>query len=177
MRNIIHIDCNDANQTGILNTGNVNEIVLIIKPLTSQLNNFRITETGDVAHSSDFLTLDDSGFIEFTLPFNWYATSGTVQMRLEADEGNSEYITIVILTNLNESDDVIVKQSNDVFTINKRAESGGDFSGDYVDLENKPKINSVTLIGNKSGKQLSLIDSDDLIQEYEIDQIVFGGIG
>ena len=47
----------------------------------------------------------------------------------------------------------------------------------YEELRGKPKINGIELVGNKTGKQLSLIDSEDSIPEYEIDQIIFGGLG
>jgi hypothetical protein len=48
---------------------------------------------------------------------------------------------------------------------------------DYELLIHKPQINSVTLIGNKKGKQLYLIDAEDTISESEIDRILYGGLG
>ena len=55
--------------------------------------------------------------------------------------------------------------------------TGSAQCGNYEKLRKKPRINSVELVGNKSGKQLALIDSEDSILEYEIDQIIFGGLG
>jgi len=40
-----------------------------------------------------------------------------------------------------------------------------------------PKINHVMLKGDKTGSQLSLINTGDLIMESDIDRIIFGGIG
>lgn len=47
---------------------------------------------------------------------------------------------------------------------------------DYERLINKPHINSVGLVGNKTGGDLRLINSDDCLLEYEIDRIIFGGL-
>lgn len=56
--------------------------------------------------------------------------------------------------------------------------SGGSSSvTDYNSLNNKPSINSITLVGNKTGTQLSLVNSDDSISESDIDTIVYGGLG
>ena len=56
---------------------------------------------------------------------------------------------------------------------------GGGSSGgttNYNDLSNKPSVNSVTLIGNKTGEELSLINTTDTIEESTIDQIIYGGL-
>lgn len=47
---------------------------------------------------------------------------------------------------------------------------------DYDKLDNKPQINSVTLEGNKTGRQLSLVNSSDTLDAWEIDQIIYGGL-
>lgn len=38
--------------------------------------------------------------------------------------------------------------------------SGGSGTNNYEELTNKPKINNVTLIGNKTGKDLGLLDKE-----------------
>ena len=69
-----------------------------------------------------------------------------------------------------------MKLIDNVFLISKITHEG-DTGGDYNELDNKPQINSVTLIGNKTGTQLSLINTDDTMDEAIIDAIVFGGLG
>ncbi len=49
--------------------------------------------------------------------------------------------------------------------------SGGGGTSDYTDLTNKPKINGVTLAGNKSLSDLGIVDATALSNE-EIDTIM-----
>lgn len=44
----------------------------------------------------------------------------------------------------------------------------------YVALSNKPQINDVTLIGNKTSKELHLEHELDVITPQEIDTMIFG---
>ena len=44
----------------------------------------------------------------------------------------------------------------------------------YDVLPNKPQINNVTLIGNKTSKQLGLQDELDMADEHDIDEILYG---
>ena len=54
--------------------------------------------------------------------------------------------------------------------------SGGGSGGNYATLTNKPQINGVTLIGNKTSKELKVQDEMDEISEQEIDIILYGGM-
>ena len=54
--------------------------------------------------------------------------------------------------------------------------ASGSTVRDYESLVNKPSINDVTLVGNKTGNQLSLINTDDILTEQDIDRIVYGGL-
>ncbi len=47
-------------------------------------------------------------------------------------------------------------------------------TGDYNDLSNKPSINGVTLIGDKTADDLELQEEMDFLTDQEIDQIIFG---
>ena len=47
---------------------------------------------------------------------------------------------------------------------------------DYLSLYNLPSINSIVLEGNKSGSELGLQEEMDVLEEAEIDRILFGGI-
>lgn len=49
--------------------------------------------------------------------------------------------------------------------------SGGGGTSDYTDLANKPKINGVTLAGNKALSDLGIVDATALSNE-EIDSIM-----
>ena len=48
-------------------------------------------------------------------------------------------------------------------------------TSDYEKLKNRPKINSVTLDGNKSASDLSLQEAMDAILETDIDKMIYGG--
>ena len=54
--------------------------------------------------------------------------------------------------------------------------SGGSGITDYRELINLPKINSITLLGDKHSSDLGLQESMDTISESDIDRIMFGGI-
>lgn len=47
-------------------------------------------------------------------------------------------------------------------------------TSNYDALTNKPQINDVTLIGNKTSKQLGLQDELDMADEHDIDDILYG---
>lgn len=48
-------------------------------------------------------------------------------------------------------------------------------ASDYDKLKNRPKINGVTLEGNKSASDLSLQEAMDAILETDIDKMIYGG--
>ena len=48
-------------------------------------------------------------------------------------------------------------------------------TGNYEELNNKPKINNVEVIGSKDGEEYKLQNKMDEITEQEIDNIIFGG--
>lgn len=52
--------------------------------------------------------------------------------------------------------------------------SGGGTSN-YNSLTNKPQINGVTLIGNKTSREIKVQDLMDEITEQDIDEIIYGG--
>lgn len=51
-----------------------------------------------------------------------------------------------------------------------------DFSGDYEDLDNKPQVNNITLIGNKTLDQLNIQVkgnyADSALTNFEIDALL-----
>lgn len=72
-----------------------------------------------------------------------------------------------------------IKKGGIVLKGNIRTGSGGaKLPIDYEDdkqLINRPSINDVVLIGNKTGEDLKLQDEMTEITEQEIDNIIFGG--
>lgn len=56
-------------------------------------------------------------------------------------------------------------KSSVVAAINEAAQGSGGTT-DYTDLTNKPSINSVTLLGNKTAADLSLASASDLAAKY-----------
>ena len=58
-------------------------------------------------------------------------------------------------------------------TLSVSLEEGGG-TKDYRYLANKPMINSVELIGDKSGSDLNLQDKMDRVTEHDIDIMMFG---
>lgn len=48
----------------------------------------------------------------------------------------------------------------------------GAGTSDYERLKNKPSINNVTLIGNKTSKQLGLQDEMDSLTNIELDDLI-----
>lgn len=177
MRNIVTLHLSDPSLHTVLNSAEGNEIILLINPLPIQESGYTVTEqaSGGISRSSDEVEMEN-GMLRFNVPFEWYASAGSIQIRLEANEGVSDYVSFTVASNLVSTDEISVKLTNGVFLISKIT-SGTDTGGDYNDLDNKPSINSVTLIGNKTGTQLSLINTDDTMDEATIDTIVFGGLG
>ena len=53
---------------------------------------------------------------------------------------------------------------------------GGEGTSDYSSLINLPKINRITLIGNKSSSDLGLQEEMETLSEADIDYILYGGI-
>lgn len=50
--------------------------------------------------------------------------------------------------------------------------SGGGGTSDYTDLTNKPKINGVTLAGNKSLSEIGAADADDVYTKQQVDDAI-----
>lgn len=51
---------------------------------------------------------------------------------------------------------------------------GSSIGGEYPPLINKPKINDVTLLGNKTSEELHLQHKMNEITPQEIDKIIYG---
>ena len=49
-------------------------------------------------------------------------------------------------------------------------------SDNYEDLYNKPQINDITLIGNKTSTQLKLQHEMQELSDSDIDDVIYGGM-
>lgn len=65
---------------------------------------------------------------------------------------------VVILPTGGAAGQVLKKVSATNYDVEWDDESGGGGSSDYADLTNKPSINSVTLVGNKTAEDLGLVE-------------------
>lgn len=76
--------------------------------------------------------------------------------------------------------------SDDVIRIDMTVTDGEDVTmdasdavpvstSDYDKLKNRPKINSITLEGDKKASDLSLQEAMDAILETDIDKMIYGG--
>ena len=72
---------------------------------------------------------------------------------------DSEKINKDILANIKQGENIIIDRTVEG-EITISATGGGFGTSDYNDLDNKPSINDVELIGNKTGDELGLVDLD-----------------
>lgn len=61
------------------------------------------------------------------------------------------------------------------FTAKLNGATSGGGTRDYEKLINQPSVNNVTLVGNKTSKQIHVQHEMKAISEQEIDKIIFGG--
>lgn len=82
-------------------------------------------------------------------------------------DGADAKINGVNALNIEAGTNITLDQVGSTLTINSTGGSGG--TSDYEDLENQPKVNNVTLIGNKTSSDLGLITNavDDLVNYYK----------
>ena len=53
-----------------------------------------------------------------------------------------------------------------------KGSGGGGGTSDYTDLSNKPRINNVTLSGNKTADDLDLLDENDDLDTTQINTLL-----
>ena len=76
-----------------------------------------------------------SEYINYTIPFAYYKSNGTLKIRVRADNFDSDYINFTISKNLEASDNVVVKTGNNNYiirTMNTSSGGGGGTSGTSV---------------------------------------------
>lgn len=85
-------------------------------------------------------------------------------IRLDMTATDSDDVTNIDMTTT-DSDDVAMDASDAVPVS----------TSDYDKLKNRPKINSITLEGDKKASDLSLQEAMDAILEPDIDKMIYGG--
>lgn len=77
----------------------------------------------------------------------------------------------VVIGNKSQIDVTFKKQAGINLEIGKNAGSGGS----YPPLSEKPSINDVVLLGNKTSADIHVQHEMDVITEQQIDNIIYGG--
>lgn len=81
-----------------------------------------------------------------------------------------------ISVSLKEPDSLKISVSNTSLQVSlKETASGGFGTSNYEKLKNKPSINSVELIGNKTSDDLKLQGKMKPITAHDIDVLIYGG--
>lgn len=120
MRNILTVHLSDSAQNSVLNADSATELILMVKPLSIQKTGLKLAGNASDGTSveSDELELDN-GMIRYTVPFDWYKTQGTWQLKVISDEGDSTYIQFNTSVTLLDTDDAKVRYSEGVFIITR----------------------------------------------------------
>lgn len=129
----------------------------------AELNNYDTSTLGD----NDIIkVLQDESENNATTYYRWNAT--TQQFTLIGEEG-PYYTKAATDTLLNTKQDVLTAGEGIDITNNViSATGGGGGTSDYEDLSNLPKVNNVTLKGNKSLSDLGIQPAGDYALESEI---------
>ena len=85
-----------------------------MKDLTNPYLEF--TKVDGTIENTDILSIENN-FINYDVPFSYYATNGTLNMRIRSDEFDSDYIGFTIQKNLSSTDNIIVKVENEKYLI------------------------------------------------------------
>ena len=121
MRNLVNINTKKTPYLlGYCNESNCdNEITLQIE-IEDVINPYlEITLIDGTIQYTEILTITNN-LINYTLPVNLYDSTGTLKLRVLADDYTSEYINFNIQNDLTDTDDVIVKiDSNENYIIRK----------------------------------------------------------
>ena len=129
MKNILIIDTRQAPyELGYTNEG-------ISSENTIELN-FKVTtpyEQIEVTKQDGTVVIIEDNY----LPYEIYKTQGQIKIRLLATDYTTDYILFNVQTDLEESDNVIVKSISNYYVIRKISSSGsGGNTGNHAELEN-----------------------------------------
>lgn len=120
MRNIVSVDVTKTPYSlSYANEGtSSNEIILsfIIGNLTNPY--IEITNQSSTISNTDILPIKNH-MVEYSLPISSVYTSGSILVRLRANNYNSNYITLNIPSTLKSSNNIIVKIDDDDYVIRK----------------------------------------------------------
>lgn len=114
MRSIVNIDYTDIDCDGAFNSAiEGNELMVCIRPLATQLTNYRVefSHSNGTVHTSGVIVPSgglDGKMVEYIAPIAYWNVAGTMKVRLLSDEGASGYALFTCIT-INPSDDVCCK--------------------------------------------------------------------
>ncbi|MCQ2737003.1 MAG: hypothetical protein MJ224_00105 [archaeon] len=110
--------------------------------------------------------------IQFEKGYNTLLDSAKLndQIKVRYDDGATKYTVTAVVSTKETSKNkptyiVLSPLMDEAIEYDSHGGSGG--TDDYNDLTNKPKINDVTLSGNKSLSDLGIAAEDDIIDDYE----------
>ena len=114
--------------------------------------NAKILEMDQALAEVDRLDIDiDNNVVTIT------KKDGTTKSEnVKGDKGEDAKINGVNTVNIVAGDNITIDQEDDTLTINSTG--GGSGTSNYNNLSNKPKINNVELVGNKTSSDLGLVD-------------------
>lgn len=146
-----------------------NELLTLsqIEPLSL----YKKDQSGNVSVVKELSNLEIN---EISADFGSNYEAGAIQYYVKTTDYESEIINFNISKTLNStSDEIYIDYANGVFEIKKVTSSGGGSgggsgTGDYNELINKPKINSIELKNNKSFSDLGA----NALSNLEIENII-----
>ena len=128
MRNIVNIDYSNITCNGAFNSAsNTNELHLMVKPLDTQLSNYkvRIVDVKGITHDSGYITPSndlDGEVINSQVPNDYFNGSGTMKVMLLSAQGNSAYINFNCIP-FTTDDDITCKYADGAYLFSKAPES------------------------------------------------------
>ena len=177
MRNIVATDisrtpyelayCNEGN--------NENEIELLFEIPVITNPYLEITKQDGTIEATSILKIDNSQ-ISCKLPFDTYSATGTIKIRVIAEDYESEYISLNIPTTLKETDNIIVKlnSSEDTYLIRKITQSTTNEVMSFAEMETTTNSNSYSAdnVDVRTGIWQKYLEQGDFYCDIENSRLV-----
>lgn len=165
MRNIASINlAKDSYELGYTNEGNnANEIILNI--VSNYLENPYIEITKQ-DNSIENIEVQNGTNIEYQLPISYFYGSGTLKVRIIADDYSSDYINFNILNDLTDENNIFLKKENNEYNVKKVA----NYKYHDLPIATKNSLGAI-IVGNNlnidSNGVLSAIASEEGTTDYK----------
>ena len=143
IRNILNIKTKtspyELNYTNCNSSNNSIELIISVNSLVNPYLEFTLTN-GTIV-TTEILTIINNT-ITYDIPFEYYSTTGTLVMKILADEYESKSIEFIVSKDLNNTDNVIVKITNGQYYIKAITQGGsGGISYETKEYNLKQYIN------------------------------------